>query len=655
MSTPIHSSSCRATPYLLIWLLLCAAFEASAADARDAVVARAYWDEPCTPVTVEQLPLEQFRAFDGLLTRGYGRCATWLRLRIDPSRVSFEHRGEPAHGSGQHLPDAGPRTLVLRIQPSFLDTVELFDALQRGTPITGDRQSDDDPFYRALALHLTLPLGEAPRDVFLRVQTSSARLFLVQAMTLRDAVARDRLNELLCAVYLALLGASLLLAVVHWQRGRDPLVGLFVFKQAIAMLWSLLLLGYGRALVGGLLPAPWIDVSTSVTVIGFTAASIAFDRRLLREYDPPRWGPAALLAFIAMLPVELLLMALGHGWLALGLNAAVATTAIGVLLASILLARPPVGRDAPVPSRAQLALFYGVIGIPVCSSMLTQLGVVAGSTWSLYGLLFHGLLSGLIMVMMLAARTRRLRQRQAQAEAELRDTRAVARQERLHRNDREQLLNMLTHELKTPLSVMRMLLGSGLSTEGQVRQMQRSLADIDQVVERCAQAGQLDGRRLRAVAEPCDVRAELESLIAEWSAAHSRMLELEVCAAEPGRGQHGAQMCTDSQLLRMVLGNLLDNACKYSAPGTPVRIRLFRGTHEGREQMLIDIVNQPGAAGWPDPRRVFDKYYRSPGAHGQTGSGLGLYLSAGLAQLLGARLLYLPTDSLVRLRLCLPL
>ena len=655
MSTPICSSSCRALPYLLT-LLLCAAFEANAGDAGDAIVARAYWDEPCTPVTVEQLPLEQFRPFDGLLTRGYGRCATWLRLRIDPSRVPLEQAGGLAHQGARFPPDAGPRTLVLRIQPSFLDTVELFDPLQRGrVPVTGDRQSDDDPFYRALALHLTLPLGDAPRDVFLRAQTSNARVFLVQAMTLRDAIARDRLNELVCAVYLALLGASLLLAVVHWQRGRDPLVGLFVFKQAIAMLWSLLLLGYGRALVGGLVPAPWIDVSTSVTVLGFTAVSIAFDRRLLREYDPPRWGPAALLTFIAMLPIGLLLMALGHAWLALGSNAAVVLLALGVSLASILLARPAGGRDAPVPSRRQLAVFYGVINIPVCSSVLTQLGLLDGSSFSVYGLLFHGLLSGVIMVMMLAARTRRLRQRQAEAEAELRDTRAIARHERLHRNDREQLLSMLTHELKTPLSVMRMLLGSGLSTEGQVRQMQRSLADIDQVVERCAQAGQLDGRRLRAIAEPSDVRAELDSLVEEWSAAHSRVLELEVDVPERGGGQHGAQLTTDSQLLRMVLGNLLDNACKYGAASTPVRIRLFRDMQEGCEQMLIDIANQPGPAGSPDPQRVFEKYYRSPGARGQTGSGLGLYLSAGLAQLLGARLLYLPTDSLVRFRLCLPL
>jgi signal transduction histidine kinase len=49
----------------------------------------------------------------------------------------------------------------------------------------------------------------------------------------------------------------------------------------------------------------------------------------------------------------------------------------------------------------------------------------------------------------------------------------------------------------------------------------------------------------------------------------------------------------------------------------------------------VCVRNQVGPAGLPDADKVFDKYYRSPGAHRKTGSGLGLYLVKSYMQLLG--------------------
>ena len=50
--------------------------------------------------------------------------------------------------------------------------------------------------------------------------------------------------------------------------------------------------------------------------------------------------------------------------------------------------------------------------------------------------------------------------------------------------------------------------------------------------------------------------------------------------------------------------------------------------------------NRIGAAGVPDTTKLFSKYYRSPGARSKSGSGLGLYLTRSISQLLGAQLSY---------------
>jgi signal transduction histidine kinase len=72
------------------------------------------------------------------------------------------------------------------------------------------------------------------------------------------------------------------------------------------------------------------------------------------------------------------------------------------------------------------------------------------------------------------------------------------------------------------------------------------------------------------------------------------------------------------------------------------------------QQLCLQVTNTLGAAGAPDPAKVFSKYYRSRGAQSQSGTGLGLYLSQNLAQLIGARLVYQQDADRVTFLLHLP-
>jgi two-component system sensor histidine kinase SenX3 len=80
----------------------------------------------------------------------------------------------------------------------------------------------------------------------------------------------------------------------------------------------------------------------------------------------------------------------------------------------------------------------------------------------------------------------------------------------------------------------------------------------------------------------------------------------------------------DAELLALALRQLLDNALKYSPPGSPIRI-----TADQEDQRVVIRVHDKGP-GIPerDRDRIFDKFYRRSAVKGRVpGTGLGLYIA----------------------------
>lgn len=79
----------------------------------------------------------------------------------------------------------------------------------------------------------------------------------------------------------------------------------------------------------------------------------------------------------------------------------------------------------------------------------------------------------------------------------------------------------------------------------------------------------------------------------------------------------------DENLVAIVVGNLVDNALKYSPPGAPITVRLNATNTEA-----TIAVNDNGASIKRSAREsIFHKYYRSDHSHARSGSGLGLFLA----------------------------
>ncbi len=178
------------------------------------------------------------------------------------------------------------------------------------------------------------------------------------------------------------------------------------------------------------------------------------------------------------------------------------------------------------------------------------------------------------------------------------------------------------HELRSPLAALRL----------QVEQLRRSVTDrerdvavlrlgtgIDRATRLVEQllvlARQQTGDDEALPPVPVDLK-QVTLLVLHDAAylAHSRQLQLDVQL-------DACSVSGQTEALRIVISNLLDNAIKYTPAGGSIHLTL-----RAQAQAVVLTMEDSGP-GIPelDRRRVLDRFYRVPGAEG-SGSGLGLAL-----------------------------
>jgi len=302
---------------------------------------------------------------------------------------------------------------------------------------------------------------------------------------------------------------------------------------------------------------------------------------------------------------------------------------------------------------------FNLLFLMYASVSALGIGLPTGTVLMLYLALIHGLVNGALAVGVLQYRSQLAERRKNDLLTQLSLSQQQVIQERSSREDREQLLAMLAHELKTPLATIQFLLGGRSVDDKAVGNIKKATADMNMVIERSVQMGQFDGGLLATERSTVNVVALLTDLIDRN--AEGRFIKLHApespSQANPLNelnqlNQHSQfTIETDPNLLRMICSNLIDNALKYRADGSVVWVYLDPPTPACA--LSLRVENAPGAAGFPDPDLLFNRYYRAPLARGFTGSGLGLYLVKGLAQQLGGEIHYIPTDNTICFHLCL--
>lgn len=214
----------------------------------------------------------------------------------------------------------------------------------------------------------------------------------------------------------------------------------------------------------------------------------------------------------------------------------------------------------------------------------------------------------------------------------------LAMHEQAEREHQRRFLAMLTHELKTPLSIIRMRLGSQKPSANMQKHALAAIASMDGIIERVALASRIEDQSLQLQTLPCWPASMLEELLSKNPQAARVQMDKPADADT-------LLLHTDPVLLRTAVANLLDNALKYAAPAAQVHVALTTRTRADQPGVCIRVENPVGPAGAPDPAQVFVKYYRAPTARQQSGSGLGLYIVQELVRRLGGEINYLPSAS----------
>lgn len=607
----------------LCWLLSCPAL------AQYHITQRAWLEDPSGQMTWQDVQPLPFQAYTGALSKGFGKSAIWLRLRIDPTlSAASKQATEP---------------LVLRIRPVYLDDIRVYDTLapEGLAGITGDQHHPRADKLQGLSFLLPIAHGEQPRDVWVRLVSTSTRQIDVQAMDMDTVNQQSLSSSLLFAAYVGLIAVLAMWGIVHWLFNRDAIVGAFGLSQIAALLYALASLGHLRALWPQHWPAWVLDETTTVFSITAVSVAIWFHVQLLREFTPPATVRRLHTFMLLLLPMKLCMLALGWPMQALQLNMLEVLLAPAIFLISALMATGwnlPAALQ-PALSRKAVIGFYVFLLVMLMGAALPGLGIVNGTEIALYIVQLHGLVTAFLVLLLLQYRVHVIQQQQRGVAMELERSQMQTQQERVIREEQEKLLAMLAHELKTPLATMGMRLDDNANGARQIRQ---AIEDMNGVIERCQQTLLLSDKQLAPKTEAVDMVGMVRNAIA--SCAQPQRVQLD--------SPQKLSVQTDPQFWSIVLNNLLENACKYAAPDTPILLHLSTATDLSR--LRLEIANLPGRSGWPEPEKVFDKYYRSPHAQRQAGTGLGLYLVRNLMQTMGGQIDYMPTADRVRFVIELP-
>lgn len=202
-------------------------------------------------------------------------------------------------------------------------------------------------------------------------------------------------------------------------------------------------------------------------------------------------------------------------------------------------------------------------------------------------------------------------------------------------NKIKRLVSDISHQTKTPLANILLyteLLGEKPLTDDcreLTQEIGRQGEKLRFLVDALVKTSRLESGIVQVIPKMGLVRPMLDELAAAWRpAAQAKGLELTLQAGPD------FDACFDPKWTAEAIGNLLDNAVKYTGPGGSISI-----TAQPFSLFCRITVADTGVGLSENERaQVFERFYRAPAAAGVQGVGLGLYLARQIVSMQGGYL-----------------
>jgi signal transduction histidine kinase len=195
-----------------------------------------------------------------------------------------------------------------------------------------------------------------------------------------------------------------------------------------------------------------------------------------------------------------------------------------------------------------------------------------------------------------------------------------------------------SHQLRTPLTAMLGQVEVALRHERTPVEYRAVLdrvlgqaVDMRQIVESLLFLARADSDANAPLLEPMSLSAFLRTHLKRWS-SHPRATDFHIQTPD----EDELLVNGSAPLFAQLVDNLLENACKYSVPGTAITVLLRR------ESECIALIMEDRGRGIAeeDLPHIFEPFYRSTSARQQGigGVGLGLAVAKRIATVLGSNL-----------------
>jgi two-component system sensor histidine kinase/response regulator len=207
------------------------------------------------------------------------------------------------------------------------------------------------------------------------------------------------------------------------------------------------------------------------------------------------------------------------------------------------------------------------------------------------------------------------------------------------------LLTTVSHELRTPLATLKGSTSLLIEAHDRIdsKDLVQILQDIEDETDKLTglissllEMSRIEAGVLQIKPQSIDLAQVIQSTV---NAARRRINTHELALHIP------AELPTcfgDALRIQQILANLLDNAAKYSDPGTTIRVRAV--SEDG--ELVVSVKDQGRGIAKEHLEAIFDRFYQIKSSHnsanrgdaGRRGIGLGLSICKGLVEAHGGRI-----------------
>lgn len=199
---------------------------------------------------------------------------------------------------------------------------------------------------------------------------------------------------------------------------------------------------------------------------------------------------------------------------------------------------------------------------------------------------------------------------------------------------KDEFVSLASHQLRTPATGIKSILSVLQAGDvGRLNPRQRQLIDRAvesnerelRIVDELLNVARADAGRLVLNASEVDVRTVIEAVMSEQQrtivAKHQK-----ITIHQPNRP---VKIVADEEKLYMAIGNLIDNASKYTGENGRIGVKV----REQSQQVSIEVKDSGVGIKKTEMAIIFDRFHRAHSVLASEGTGLGLYLVRRIAEL----------------------